>query len=311
MIIQAHAAETPMVDKKKVYTKTYAVGTNDRIRLENRFGELKILTWDKAEIKVEITMTSKGSTDVRAQEILDFITIEDSKSGDAISFKTKIKSNNTKNGDKKYKDEGFSINYLVHMPSKSHLQTFNEFGPTIIPDYNGEISVTSKFGDLKTGKLTNPKKVNVEFGTATIESMSDGELEIKFSRAIVDNLNGSVNAVFQHCNGIQLNLDNNLRNVVIKNDFTNLLLNVTKNLSANFDINTHFGNFSNKTDFDITQEKETRKGPTFKQRFSGKSGNGGTNFKISTEFGEITVGHALKMELKEDKKGQRKRSTTI
>ena len=160
--------------RKRITPNLIAVSSSDKISFDNRFGELKITTWDKNEVKVDVTMTGKANSDERAQEILKTIRIEDGKNGSGVFFKTHIENQNnrhSKEEKEKYRNEGFSIDYVVYMPSKNPLSAKNEFGKTIIPDYSGEIEVESKFGSLSAGNLTNSKRVRVEFGEATIESI--------------------------------------------------------------------------------------------------------------------------------------------
>ena len=309
------ATEDPLIEKKKTVSKTYDLSANDRVTLDNRFGELKISTWDRNEIKVDITITAKSSSEERANHILDGITIEEGKKSSGVYFKTVLDQKNERNNNNKtYKDEGFNINYVVMMPSRNRLNVYNEFGATTLSDFAGDLTIESKFGSLTTGKLVNPGKVSVEFGSADIESISGGELEIKFSRAIIGNMDGNVNAKFEHCSGIQLNLDNDLKGLVIKNEFTNLQLNVTKELSAKFNISTNFGEFNNKTGFvisDDNDDEDDNHGPRFKKRYVGKSGNGNLDVRISAEFSNITVGHSLKLDLKKDEKKSGKTAVNI
>ena len=75
-------AGDPKVEKKKTYTKSYNVSNSDKISLTNQFGELKISTWDKNEVKATVTITAEASTDEKAQAILDNIIIEDGKTND-------------------------------------------------------------------------------------------------------------------------------------------------------------------------------------------------------------------------------------
>src|SRR5215471_10246 len=78
--LQVRASEDPKVEKKKNYSKSYPVSGNDRITLNNQFGQMKLITWEKNEVKVDVDITAKADDDKRAQEILDKITIEDGKS---------------------------------------------------------------------------------------------------------------------------------------------------------------------------------------------------------------------------------------
>lgn len=301
-------AEDPVVEKKKTYTKSYTVSNSDKISFTNQFGEMKINTWDKNEVKADITIRAEAATDERAQAILDHISIEDGKSNDGVYFKTKFdkqKDSRRGKGDK----EGFHIDYVVYVPARNALMAQNHFGPMIIGDYSGEITLESKFGSLTAGKLSNVKKVLIEFGKGNIGSINNGSLIIKFSKASIDNLDGSVNAVFEHCDIAKLGADNNTTALTVKNNFSNLYLDVSSNISASFDISTNFGDLHNKTNFDIKEDKDDdddRRGPRFNKRYQGKSGSGNINMKIKSEFGQVTIGHNLNINLNQDNKKDKK-----
>src|SRR5689334_19165427 len=69
----------PKYKKTKSYSKSYSLSGSDKINLENQFGEMKLMTWDKNEIKVDVSITGKSDDESRAQQILDKISILDSK----------------------------------------------------------------------------------------------------------------------------------------------------------------------------------------------------------------------------------------
>ena len=215
------------------------------------------------------------------------------------------KNDSKKTGDKNnYKNEDSKTNYLVYLPAGNPLSVANQFGATILPDINGLLEVDAKFGSLTAGKLNNVKQLSVEFGSADIASLSGSKLTVKFSRAIINNLEGNVIAIFEHCSGVKLGLENDLKGLSISNNFTNLYLDVNKNFSADMNISTNFGNFSNSTAFNIAEAggSNGKKPGKFTRNYSGKAGGGGASVRISSEFGNVTLGHNLTMELKEDKK---------
>jgi hypothetical protein len=296
-------AEGPLVEKKKTYTKSYSVSNSDKISLTNQFGEMKINTWEKNEVSVTVTITAEAKTDERAQSILDNISIEDGKSGDGVYFKTKIDNNKKDQQWSKGEKQGFHIDYVVNVPARNPLQAKNEFGPMTIGDYSGEVTLESKFGSLTTGKLNNVKKVSIEFGKGSIGSISNGSLVIKFSKAVIENLDGSVNAVFEYCDIAKLRVDNSTKTLTVKNSFSNLYLDLNTNISASFDISTNFGDLHNKTNFDIKEEgdNDDRHGPRFNKRYQGKSGSGNTEMKIKSEYGQITLGHNLNIDINKEK----------
>ena len=307
-------AEGPLTEKKKTYTKSYPVSNSDKISLTNQFGEMKISTWDKNEVSVVVTITAEAKTDERAQSILDNISIEDGKNGEGVYFKTKMDKNKDNNQQwSKGEKQGFRIDYEVNLPARNPLQVKNEFGPMTIGDYSGEVTLESKFGSLTTGKLSNEKRVSIEFGKGTIGSINNGSLVIKFSKASIDNLDGSVNAVFEYCDIAKLRVDNNTKSLTVKNSFSNLYLDLNTNISANFDISTNFGDLHNKTNFDIKEEgdNDDRHGPKFNKRYQGKAGSGSTEMKIKSEYGQITLGHNLSIDMNKEKNKDKDKKGTV
>lgn len=307
---QTLAADDPMVEKKKTYSKSYSVSSSDKVSLRNSFGEMKINTWDKNEVKVDVTITAEAGTDEKAQQLLDVIGIEDGKNGGGVYFKTRIGDSKNQHRDKGEK-QSFNIDYVVYLPSSNVLDATNEFGAMSIGDYKGKAFLESKFGSLTAGNLQNAR-VTVEFGKATINSMNDGDLTIKFSRGVVNNLSGSVKANFEHCGGVKLNLDNDIKNLDIKNSFTKLYLDVNNGLSANYDISTSFCEVKNKTGFAIKKEDDDEdRGPKFDFRYSGKSGSGNSNVKVKASFGDVTIGHNIDFDVQADDKKDKKKTRNI
>lgn len=303
--------EEPKFEKTKAFTKSYPFGGGDKLSIDNRFGDVKVNVWDKAEVKVEIAMSGKANTEELAQEIIDRITIEEGKSGSTVSFKTKIADKRTTiPKGQKYVTTKFSINYTIYMPTQNSLSIENEFGKISVPDYKGEITIKQKFGKLTAGKLSNVKKILVEFSSGSvIESVSGGDLEIKFSRTLVNRLEGAVSVRVEHSGGVKLVADNALKQLTLKNAFTQLYLDVPNNLSANYKVHTNFSELNNKSSFTIKEEnEEDRRGPKFDHDYNGQSGNGSVPVKINSEFGEVTIGHNIPFDVnaKEEKKAKAK-----
>jgi hypothetical protein len=296
-----------LVEKTKNYSKSYSINGTDKITLNNQFGDMKINTWDKNEIKVDVIIVAKGNTEEIAQRILDNIYIEDNKSGSGVSFNTKMKNDkmNWNNDNKKeYKETGMKIDYTVFMPSGNYLSATNQFGPMTIPDFRGPVNLTSKFGSLTAGKLNDVKEIDIEFGEARIESVNGGKITIKFSKADIHNVNGNVEARIEFCDKLKLGVDNNAKDLNIRSSYSTLYLNAASNLSSNIEIKTSFGDFSNKTSFNIKKEgdDDEKYGPKFDKQFSGTAGSGANKLKVKSDFGEVILGHNLEVDLSSKKK---------
>ncbi len=294
----------PLIEKTKTYSKSYSINGSDKINLENQFGEMKINIWDKNEIRVDVRIEAKSNAEETAQKILDNIYIEDSKTASGVSFVTKMRNKNmnwnNKTDKKEYKETSMKIDYTVNLPSGNPLTATNQFGPMSIPDYRGPVTLTSKFGSLTAGKLNKVKEVNVEFGEARIESVNGGKLIVKFSKGDIKNVIGNVVARIEFCDKLKIGLDNNSKDIDIKTSYSTLYLDAASNLSSDINIRTSFGEFSNKTSFNIRKEgddDEDRHGPKFDKAFSGTAGGGVNKLRVKSDFGEVILGHNLQVDL--------------
>src|SRR5437773_1587255 len=71
--------QEPKFKKEKSYSKSYSVSGSDKITLNNQFGEMRLTTWNKNEVKVDVSITAMSDDESRVQQILDRISIEDQK----------------------------------------------------------------------------------------------------------------------------------------------------------------------------------------------------------------------------------------
>ena len=294
------ADDGPVVEKKKTYTKSYPLGSNDKVSINNQFGEVKISTWGQQEVKVDITIIAKGSTEEKAQHILDLISIEDGKDGNGVHFKTNLKNQHQNNEGKNGKNDGMEINYEVSMPAANPLDLKNAFGTTIVPDMSGPVEISSKFGELVAGKLSDVKKLEVEFGTATVESVNNADVSIKFSQAQINKMSGSIKAL-QSYSGVKYKIDNSITSFTVKNEFTDLILDVSTDLSASFDVYTNFSELKNKTDFAIKEDNSDKSDIKFDHQYNGKTGNANLAIKVKSNFGDVTIGHNIPFDVNEEK----------
>ena len=200
------------VEKKRTISKSYNVGPDDRLSIENSFGNVTVTTWDKNEIQINIEIGVHASSEEKAQKMMDLINVKDNQGGHEISFKTDIGHMSGKDKDNWSKNEDtrkFYVDYKITMPSKNPLRIDNSFGKTIIPDFEGSASITSKFGELSTGKLPNATLVHVEFGKADIGRLNNADVVLKFNgNSNVAGIGGTSKVDVQFCSKVNITVDN-------------------------------------------------------------------------------------------------------
>lgn len=294
--------------KTKSVNKSYNVSSNDKLSIDNEFGKVEVHTWDKNEIKVDVSIEVSANKEELAQRVIDGITVSDAQKGRDISFKTTIKSSNNSSHDEK---STMHVNYSISMPASNPLNVSNQFGATTIPDYRGEVELNSKFGSLTAGALSNIKTINVEFGKANFQSIANGTVTVKYSKAEFSKLVGNIKLNLEFCGVTKVNMDNTLTGLDVKSSYSSVNLKPTADLSAAYTISTSFGSLKNNTSvkFDGDDNGDDSKGPKFDHKYNGKSGSGNIQIKVSTNFGKIILGEPGPDDMK-DKEKSKSRSRT-
>lgn len=293
--------------KTKAVNKTYTVGQGDKFSVVNSFGKVEIHTWNKNEIKVDVAVEVTANKESLAQKIVDGISISEKQSGGDISFKTTMKGVSNNKNDK----STMEVNYSIYMPETNELHLSNEFGPTTIPDFKGRVDLTSKFGSITTGNLSSVKSILVEFGKGDFESISNGDITIKFSSASLGRLSGNTKLKLEFCGATKVNLDNALASLDVNASYSTVNLKPANTLSASYKIATSFGSFKNTTGIKFnSDEDDGQDGPRFDYKYEGKSGNGNVPVKIKTSFGKVILGEASEEDMKDGDKEKPKRKTS-
>jgi hypothetical protein len=284
-------------------SKTYAASGNT-LNIDNQFGKVKVVTWDKNEIKVDIHIEASSTNKELAEKTFAKMDVEDRQDGKNIYFKTTHNK-----GDKK---ESFSCNncsntmsvdYTIQLPSNTALNIENSFGSIEIPDYNGPVSIESKYGHLTAGKLAKPQSIAVEFGKADIKSIGNIDLDFKYSTINIDNLTGNCKLKMSFCSYSKISLDNGLTGLTVNDSYSSVHLDPAPNLSAAYTIHTSYGSFVDKTDIGIKRTDTPGKySADLNKTYEGKSGSGNVKIDIKSSFGNIMIGKGTKEDMKEKRK---------
>lgn len=280
-------------------SQTYAANGSDKLSIVNQFGKVVVKTWSKNEVKVDIRIEVSSTIKEDADELFEKIDVNHGKNGSNIYFKTTMEKN--KNGKSHNRKGTYSnsihIDYEVNMPAGLALDLENKFGKTTLPDFSGKLDVQQEFGDLEAGKLSNPGNITVKFGSASIESVNAGKYDFQFvnNTAVLKNATGDIKVNVQHCksNGVVIYAANT-NSVDVSAQHSDVTIVVPKEMSAQYDIDTHFGSFENNSSFAIKKEGDddsNRNGPQFNKSYKGSSGSGKTRIKLDGNFTDFEIGH--------------------
>jgi hypothetical protein len=288
--------------KERNISKTYTASGNT-LNIENRFGNVKITTWDKNEIKVDIHLETSSTDKEFTEKSFERMDVEESKDGNNINLKTILNKGGEKNISCSNCSNSIVVDYDIHIPANNALKIQNSFGDVTIPDYTGQVSLTVKYGGLIAGKLSRPEKIEVSFGNADLKSLSNIDLEFKYSKVTIGSLTGNCKLKFSFCGYSKVNLDNGLTSLIVNDSYSSVHLVPPAKLAASYTINTSYGSFVDKTDIGISRaDTPSKYGSDLNRRFEGKSGAGTVKIDIKSSFGKIMIGEGTEKDMKEKKK---------
>lgn len=173
--VAGFAQNRPNEQTRKL-SEAYPVASGDKLFLSNKFGEIKVSTWAKNEVSVEVGISTWSNNASAAQRRVQEISISHSKSGNLVKFQTNFSQDGGRfNG-------GMEINYTVNMPASLALEIDHKFGSVYLGALNGPINLNLEFGHLSAGKLAGNAQISVKHGSGTVEEIATGAVSTAFCK---------------------------------------------------------------------------------------------------------------------------------
>lgn len=173
-------------EKEKKVSEKHTIQPGDRLMIDNSYGKVQLNTWDKSEITVDITVTTRANTESKAQELLDDISFNirnEIKTTKRLAYTTVIKGRSNTHAE-------MQIDYVVNMPKKVLPEIYNRFGNVTIGELDATMLVEISYGNLKTAAVNSiNNRIKVNFGDAEIPFMDKGKIEVSYSKTQVDKSN--------------------------------------------------------------------------------------------------------------------------
>jgi len=294
-------------EKSKTFSKSYSLDNNDVIQIDNNYGKVNVNTWNKKEVKVDVDIKAYANEDADAQKLLDQTTINSSKDGNVVGFKTDINQGRnswwgtmSQNG-KITKVRKVVINYTVYMPAKAALTLNNKYGAVTLPDLGGKLNIKTSYGGLVAKTLSNTDNViSVNYGDANIGSVTGSQVNVAYGSLaldVADNLNatvkyspikiGKLNSSgvidLKYGGGLVINdLGKGLKTLSINSSYAPVKLTSVSSTNADFDVTTHYGDFLYDNTTSVTSKTpENERGFTSTKNYKGHVGKGSADKVIT------------------------------
>ncbi|HYK75890.1 MAG TPA: hypothetical protein VEV16_02865 [Daejeonella sp.] len=303
--------------KSQTINKTYSVSDKDKLAIDNQYGNVKINVWAKKEIKVDVEIKAFEATDSKAQDLLESVSIAESRQSNLISFKTNFQKGSmsfwTRVRGGKEERRGIQVNYTIYMPANNPLDITNRYGSINLPDFSGPVNINNTYGSLTAQKLDNPaNRVKASYGSVKIDDFSSGNLDVAYGNLNLgrgDKINANIryggsskigrittsaNIDLSYADGFKIErVDKNVKNLAIDASYSQgLSLGMDPDSNFDFDVTVSHAGFSYKKDGMVTV---TSKSPDdnerdwgFTKNYKGRYGKGSdSRIIIKSNYGSV------------------------
>uniref|UniRef100_F4CD48 Adhesin domain-containing protein n=1 Tax=Sphingobacterium sp. (strain 21) TaxID=743722 RepID=F4CD48_SPHS2 len=311
LIDQENATPINGVEQSKTIQKVYIISKNTPLSINNRYGKVEVKTWTKNEIKVDITIRAIDASGSRAEEIINSVSISETKSPSNISLSTQINKgksswwNNIISGNNK----GVQINYLISLPKDNSLAINNKYGTVVLPDLAGDVDLDVSYGSLNAGRLSgNNIRVHSSYGSAKILSVKDAMMDFKYGSMDLGEANNiqlnigycggsqigtlisSGNVDIKYSGGFKIGLDKSIQKLNLDAAYSSSTIRIDPAAHFSYQVDVSYGGFD-KGDAVVTKEEPdpSERGPKLHKTYNGYFGKSSSNqVRIDSKYGSIT-----------------------
>lgn len=189
LIVAIPSAVWAQFTETKSVNRRFKVSPETRIEITNKYGKIKINTWNKDSVILEIKVRVEDKKLSKLEKTISGIDFDITSNTHFLIVRTKVgeTSSSLEKEVQNLKEtlmltgSKIEIDYTVWMPASNQLKVENKFGDIFIDDYSGEIEISLSNGNLKSHNFEGKTKLTLSFADATINQVKTAQLNCNYS----------------------------------------------------------------------------------------------------------------------------------
>lgn len=240
-----------ITSRERVIQQSYSVTNNATLKVNNRFGNVDIITWEENTIEFDILIKVSGNDEDKVIDRLERIDVDFSATNSLVSAITKIGKNESKwwNWGKKMNLQ-LEINYVIKIPITNSIDITNDFGSVSVDTLKGKAIINCDHGNITTKELMaennelnfdhtkdcyfeyiNSGTINADFSGYTVAKAKNLKINADHTASHIE----AAENISYNCDFKSLKVDN-VNNITGNADHLALIIgNVYKNASVTSD----------------------------------------------------------------------------
>jgi hypothetical protein len=198
----AHAGQAP--EFTKTIKREFNITPNGTTSISNRYGKVSVKTWNRDQVKIDVTIVVDAASESAAQRVFDRINISFTNTSSSVKAITTIEPRKSSFfGDWGSGSADFSINYEVFLPATNNLELEHRYGDAYVGAMKGRVTLDLRYANPKieevgegssmtfsygTGSLTKARNMTLDIGYANLTIKEGGDLQFnsKYAKVSVD-----------------------------------------------------------------------------------------------------------------------------
>lgn len=171
-------------EARKEIAKSYTISDGYSLGIENKYGNIEIVNWEKDELQVKVVIEASSKNQEKAEKLVKSVEIDIDELSNGVNFKTIFPKSDL---DKK---ERIKITYSVQTPVYLNVDLTQKYGEIFIQKIYGHADINVQYGTLDAGELINkkqksPNSLSVSYGDATIEKTTQLNSKAQYSECMI------------------------------------------------------------------------------------------------------------------------------
>lgn len=192
-------------EKSKTINKEFNVNANALLKINNKYGNVDVVSWNENRIVIEVKITASGNNESKVIAKLNEISVNFESSSSQVYAKTTFeKSSGWGNNNS---NVNFQIDYKVKMPITNQADFTNDYGSISINELKGKADIHCDYGKIIIGSLfhennsinidytndshiefINGGSVNADYSDLTIEKAKKIDLNADYTKTKIENI---------------------------------------------------------------------------------------------------------------------------
>lgn len=175
--------------EKREQSRSFRVKPGTMVQIYNKYGNVNVQQWEKDSVRIEVSLSAQSKQPAKVKKILSSIDCEMIATAGFISARTVFHDNSATfwkdvvsyAGKVVNAGNNLQIHYTVYMPSESPLKIENKFGNIYLDSQKANTDITLSNGDLQARDFTGNFRLDLEFGSASIQQTGEARFNINYS----------------------------------------------------------------------------------------------------------------------------------